>query len=83
VADYPQAVRGHCAVTDEGHNRIYSMGGRISSSSKTLTNYIYDVVADTWMLNPADGTLLYKIENGGCVIITKKGSGQGFGSVKF
>ena len=67
----PKGLQDHCGVADEGHNRIYILGGYSGANNKNA--YYYDVVTDTWVTMPSTS---YSYVNCGCTIINKKSNGH-------
>ena len=81
VAKYPVKIGRHCAVADEGYDKIYSMGGRYMTSSTGSSEYnrayVYDVKSNVWSSMPGDSTLYHgATQDGACMIIRRRSNGH-------
>ena len=78
--NYPVKIGRHCAVADEGYNKIYSMGGRRTYSGTSTEEYdrafVYYVKENNWENMPGDSTLYWRAENTACTIIRRKANGH-------
>ena len=73
MSDMPTAMIAHCAVSDEGYNSIFVLGGYVGGKGNSKTAYRYKVDQDEWVaLQP----LQWGVRMGGCAIMTRKGNGH-------
>ena len=73
MANYPHPNHRFCAAADEGHDRIYTVGGWTTAYRNN--SYYYNVKANYWSSMP---NLKYMAYNIGCGITTMRGSGNRF-----
>lgn len=72
VASYPRASHRMCAVADEGHDKIYGLGG----VNNRYAAYEYTVSTDKWSAMSHDSSLYRSFYDGGCAIIHNRNSGN-------
>ena len=72
MANYPRTMYSGCCVADEGHDRIYCMGGYPGHN----TAYQYIVSSNTWQPMSWDSSMYYGWYEFGCAIITMRGNGN-------
>ena len=71
MAKLPIASRASCAVSDEGYDSIYVLGGNTGVNMKTA--YRYKVSENAWSSLP---DLKWAVSTAGCVILNQKGNGR-------
>ena len=68
MASYPVPIHRHCAVSDPGYDRIYSMAGNSRSNA-----YYYTISTNSWSSMPS---LYWSGNNMACVIIRRRATGN-------